>query len=337
LGRRIALPLAIEVAAVFCILSLAIGQAGGTWRSLGWRGWLAVGGILLLTLGFGFVATVLLRGWRLATAHLPGSCFGMCLGKAEGRSTTPALTEWLYDQTQRIAFGDADRKTPLTFEDLKGRHVKLRVMTTDLTLARPVRLPSPGPDYWFARADLEALFPAEVLEYITREGVDTQPAKADVPVLHRFPSGYDLPVIVATRMSLSFPGLLSAVPLWTVQEDKAVRHWFSDGGISSNFPIHFFDAWVPSRPTFGLTLVPEPRVPDPLGRANIRGTFDFMQQIVDTMQNWRDSMQSKLPQFRDRVTEIRLGPGEGGMKHRHASRRHPEHRREGGRGRRKAH
>jgi hypothetical protein len=32
------------------------------------------------------------------------------------------------------------------------------------------------------------------------------------------------------------------------------RNWFSDGGICSNFPIHFFDAWLPSRPTFGVNL-----------------------------------------------------------------------------------
>ena len=33
-----------------------------------------------------------------------------------------------------------------------------------------------------------------------------------------------------------------------------VPHWFSDGGIASNFPIHFFDAWMPDRPTLGITL-----------------------------------------------------------------------------------
>lgn len=33
-----------------------------------------------------------------------------------------------------------------------------------------------------------------------------------------------------------------------------VIHWFSDGGIASNFPIQFFDAWLPNRPTLGITL-----------------------------------------------------------------------------------
>lgn len=33
-----------------------------------------------------------------------------------------------------------------------------------------------------------------------------------------------------------------------------IPHWFSDGGIVSNFPIHFFDQWLPNWPTFGITL-----------------------------------------------------------------------------------
>lgn len=36
--------------------------------------------------------------------------------------------------------------------------------------------------------------------------------------------------------------------------EDLVPHWFSDGGIASNFPIHFFDHWLPARPTFGITL-----------------------------------------------------------------------------------
>ena len=30
--------------------------------------------------------------------------------------------------------------------------------------------------------------------------------------------------------------------------------WLSDGGLTSNFPIHFFDALLPERPTFGVSL-----------------------------------------------------------------------------------
>jgi hypothetical protein len=39
----------------------------------------------------------------------------------------------------------------------------------------------------------------------------------------------------------------------------------------------------------------------------------FARQILDTMQNWRDTMQAELPGFSDRIETIELDPGEGGM------------------------
>ena len=56
---------------------------------------------------------------------------------------------------------------------------------------------------------------------------------------------------VAARLSLSFPVLLSAIPLY---DEQGTQHWFSDGGICSNFPLHFFDSPLPRWPTFGLDL-----------------------------------------------------------------------------------
>ena len=76
-------------------------------------------------------------------------------------------------------------------------------------------------------------------------------------------------------MSLSFPLLISAVPLHAldvtrrhtreamvaVEDGHLPRHrlvaercWFSDGGIASNFPVHFFDTPLPTRPTFAIDL-----------------------------------------------------------------------------------
>jgi hypothetical protein len=93
------------------------------------------------------------------------------------------------------------------------------------------------------------------------------------------PNGDDLPVVVAMRMSLSFPLLISAVRLYTVSgmcpQDQGMyrprridmqENWFSDGGICSNFPIHFFDKWLPTHPTFGINLTGLPKeafAPDP--------------------------------------------------------------------------
>jgi hypothetical protein len=98
--------------------------------------------------------------------------------------------------------------------------------------------------------------------------------------LRRLPSGEHLPVIVATRMSLSFPLLISAVPLWVIdrradstKQTLTALHqalpagaalpasglvfrqaWFTDGGFCSNFPVQMFDAAMPSRPTFAINL-----------------------------------------------------------------------------------
>jgi predicted acylesterase/phospholipase RssA len=81
----------------------------------------------------------------------------------------------------------------------------------------------------------------------------------------------DFPVVVAMRMSLAIPFYFSAIPLYTIKptafekvartrlaEDDLQINLFSDGGITSNFPIHSFDRWLPTRPTFGITLAPMP-------------------------------------------------------------------------------
>jgi hypothetical protein len=90
-------------------------------------------------------------------------------------------------------------------------------------------------------------------------------------------------------MSLSFPLLISAVPLYAVdfavsgddQHGGLVRrwrtdhpgctpeqtaaavaaprfqvNWFSDGGLAANLPVHFFDSPLPARPTFAIDLAP---------------------------------------------------------------------------------
>src|SRR6185503_4885556 len=81
------------------------------------------------------------------------------------------------------------------------------------------------------------------------------------PGYYRLPSAAKLPILLGARMSLSFPFLLSQVPLYAPQyqvgEAKLRRCLFSDGGLTSNFPIHFFDAPLPGRPTFGINLVPD--------------------------------------------------------------------------------
>jgi hypothetical protein len=146
------------------------------------------------------------------------------------------------------------------------------------------------------------------------------------------PEAPDLPVVLAARLSLSFPLLISAVPLYTVDWNRRrgrrglVKVWFSDGGITSNFPMHFFDAVWPERPTFGINLADEH--PDHPGRvwrpANGSGGIvprsrpiaslpQFLVAVINSMQNWADNTQLTLPGFRDRVAEVRTANAEGGI------------------------
>lgn len=213
----------------------------------------------------------------------------------------------------------------------------------------------------------------------------------------RAPTGGRMPVLVAMRMSLSFPLLISAVPLHEptpaqpsvpgsrkIQEAKAekIREaeaeasmpqapaelpksvgermealttggeapiarsgnfrscWFSDGGASSNFPIHLFDSPLPVWPTFAIDLVYTEKEESDAGEETIRravhlpapsdgggppayrqieGGGDlaqlgrFLFGLVRTMQNWRDLLRSRSPGHRERIVRVSLGAGEGGM------------------------
>ena len=163
----------------------------------------------------------------------------------------------------------------------------------------------------------------------------------------------NFPVVVVTRMSLSFPVLLSAVPLHSIdrQKDKEFQNlercWFTDGGVCSNFPLHFFDGPLPRRPTFSIDLTQKPddtaeadlvpemdnhNMPSPMDRWN---RFDctvfadpakpavdkpplgqltgFLGTLIATMQNWNDATQSRLPGYRDRIVRIPLTSKQGGL------------------------
>jgi predicted acylesterase/phospholipase RssA len=326
--------------------------------------WIGVAaGVLLVVLGpLAQIARAVLR--------LPANAFGLCrLGPGSvGRG--PALTEWLHEQIQTAA-GRAVDGPVLTFADLWGaeadpaqpsdallercedpdlRTVDLQVMTTDLTHGRPVRLPArwyrdgsrlhldDGGGLVFDPQELRRFFPGPVVDHLEACGGPIGRRADRFPdTWRRFPIGPELPVLVATRMSLSFPVLISAIPLWDYDHDRGTpkRVVFSDGGITSNFPVHFFDSPLPRRPTFGLNLTALPGdVPIPEGPASqdaavgappgvsdtavddprdIEQLAQFFGAVKDAMQNWRDNLQARQPGFRDRMIPIMLGPGEGGM------------------------
>ena len=311
---------AIAVAIAVAYLGLMVARFEGGLNQGDWTAWALLAVPLVFALGIGVIVGLAARLGTIAGRHLPENKFGMCSGMPTGKGA--ALTPWLYEKIQDCAGRDSD--TPVTFADLKAGGITLQMMTTDLTEARPLRLPFlAGRDYLFSLDEFAELFPEPVISHLRNVCPVEVPADGDRPELRGFPRS-DLPIIVATRMSLSFPVLLSAVPLWTERNGIYMRHWLSDGGIGSNFPIHFFDAWLPTRPTFGLNFTSNGSAgsnnPDEIvyghrtgGRVRIQSLFTFLHQILETMQNWRDKAQGELPGFSDRIQDIPLDAAEGGM------------------------
>lgn len=324
----------------------------------------AAAGILLALLG---LAVAL--GLRLVVG-LPravgGNHFGLCSGLSEGGGAPPALTPWLADVIDDLAAKEGDG--PLTFGDLRAKGVDLQVMTTNVTHRRPHRIPWRGRELLFDPDAMRRLFPERIVAWMEahppplgdgREAAGTRRRLEALAPLRPFPAPDDLPVVVAARMSLSFPLLISAVPLHAldmtrrrtreaveaVEDGRAPTEplaaevcWFSDGGIASNFPVHFFDTPLPTRPTFAIDLdgfhPDHPRRPDQaanvyLPSSNVGGLLDswhrldpepgfaslagFLSGIVRTMQNHVDASLTHQPGFRDRIVHVHTAPDEGGM------------------------
>lgn len=306
--------------------------------------WLVGGGVKGVTQGGGLFVLVLAALacavafciWHLyhIVKHvLPGDRFGfgLCTGRGADLNTVneTVLTDWLFARINDLAgkkFKDA-ADAPLTFGELwglddpthdrtKGRRIDLRMMTSDLSQNQPYVLPFEQDLFIFNRQEMLGYFPPSVVAHMVRYA-RKQRGLALPDGYHFLPRAKDLPVVFATRLSLSFPVLISMIPLYTIsprafadgevielvaeggrtvttemkarevalaqaeKEEVVVllrtpppgeidtlvgqgalkieqthlkRNWFSDGGICSNFPIHFFDAWLPSRPTFGVNL-----------------------------------------------------------------------------------
>jgi predicted acylesterase/phospholipase RssA len=270
---------------------------------------------LLAVLGLLALAGVraLLALGRGAAASLPASDYGLCPGSRQPGGHGPALVEWLHERIQEAA-GRTTTDPPLTFADLEAEGIGLEMTTTDLSYAAPVSVPLPPRTYMFRPDEMSERFPAEVVAQMVGDH--------DGP--YQWMPARDLPVVVGVRLSLSFPLLLSAMPLHAPRHDPdgVTRNLFSDGGICSNFPIHFFDAWFPRHPTFGIDLVGDaaagprlgdPERPEPPRWREVASLGAFAGQVKDAMQNWRDAAQSQLPGFRDRVCRVPLAPGEGGL------------------------
>jgi predicted acylesterase/phospholipase RssA len=331
--------------------------------------WLVVG---VLTMALGVIILLVLLA-RSTIQQIGGNDFGLCTGLGPKNNSTLALSPWmeqLFDGLAGIQFTEH----PLTFGDLwRGASqtlftedplepfqplnpaISLELMTSDLTLGLPVRMPFDLRRYFFRKENMERFFSKRVVQHLVD---NPRTAPNDEKKVYDYfktqgycllPAPQDLPVVVAARLSLSFPILLSAVPLYaadySLPGDQAKplpeqrlpeRCWFSDGGITSNFPIHFFDQPLPEWPTFGINLAPFPPqkevsqiqgeniyLPPSASRGGNLPTFTrldsaqslsgFFGLILNTMQNWRDNAQCLLPGYRDRIVTVFLAPDEGGL------------------------
>jgi predicted acylesterase/phospholipase RssA len=295
-------------------------------------------------------------------ASLPENYFGLCTGGSElapaagdplQRDPPGPLSVWLSDFLDKLAGLDGTR--PLTFGDLwmgriepalgtnsRREAVRLNMITTDLTAGEARRLPfqprqlnlgeSEIDEQLYVREqDLHAFFPPRIVDHFRNHGETRQlwVSATRQETLLALPEPADVPVVFATRLSLSFPGLLSAFPIYVGgPNETAERHWFSDGGITSNFPAFFFDSPLPNWPTFGINLHPAPRDLVDIGdecenvtmwpetgvwRTDIASVGGFIGAIKDTMQNWHDNGQLTVPGFRERIAHIGFHRGEGGL------------------------
>lgn len=295
--------------------------------------------------------------WNVSQ-RLPENFYGLCSGNLDQPSRSgdqsimpdAPLTPWLSDYLDRLA--GKPKGQPLTFGDLWGgpneeagkRDTNLEMMTTCITLGRPYRIPFETDIFYFKPAEFERLFPDYIVTWMKEHPREPEkPNPYEDLGLRRLPAMSDLPVVVAARMSLSFPILICAVPLYAIDYGRKVniendrkpeRCWFSDGGICSNFPVHFFDGPLPRWPTFAINLrPPHPDYPDEMVRmakTNSGGLIEgwtrfdevgrgtaklagFFSAILNAMQNWSDNLQTHLPGYRDRVVHVCLRPDEGGV------------------------
>jgi predicted acylesterase/phospholipase RssA len=222
------------------------------------------------------LAGAILRCFKLPRAH-----FGLCTGYEPPRAGKPeALIEWLNNRINSLAGRPPEQ--PLTFGDLRRAGINLQMITTALTFGRPYALPFHAAEFYFSPDEMRRYFPPEIVSWMERHPCphSTHGDRVELDGLKPLPAADDLPVIVAARLSLGFPVLFTAVPLYAIDWTRrrktpsepptsqrapggALEHdeprrpepvWFSDGGLCSNFPLFLFDAPIPRWPTFGIDL-----------------------------------------------------------------------------------
>ncbi len=358
-AKRPLLALPFRLARAYWLVTLvSLGVGAAFWYAL----MPGAEGLFVFSRGFAAVVMMLLAFllgvvWsiRRELAGMSSRMLGLCTGMPNPKVGGDALIPWLSDLLDRYAGQPVGK--PLTFGDLWGstdssaeKRINLEMMTTSLTHGRPYRLPFDQRIFFFKEAQFRMLFPKHVVDWMV---ANARQSSRSYDGFLPLPDTANLPVIVATRMSLSFPILFCAVPLYAVdftrkdQPQQPEICWFSDGGICSNFPVHFFDSPLPRWPTFAINLMewdptrgqaecgtqgqdmiylPESNRGgiselwnrfelDPQGKRKpgLGPVKGMAGAIMKAMQNWVDNRQMRIPGYRDRIAHVVLCPNEGGM------------------------
>ena len=259
--------------------------------------------------------------------------------------------------------GDPDGAGARAAVDPRQRSINLELMSTELIRRAPYRFPlpvaAPGDELYFDPADLAGVLPGRVIDAMT---LGAQPSRVQclatgaMLTLYPFPQPWDLPVVFATRASLALPALFQSLRLYELRKGSvpvrtefgariakdgtdlrfpinqadaapvAQELWLTDGGVTSNFPIHMFDSPLPLWPTVGIDLGDYPagaahqdvyllgdaqstkHLASPLKQA----MSNFLGAILGTSLQWRDNAQLQMPAFQSRIAVVRQRSYEGG-------------------------
>jgi len=314
---------------------------------------------LLIGIGYDVWRGLIPNGFGLCRAWSPDETFSAPFEATD-------LAGFLHASIQAAAGRHPINDEPLTFQDLwdapgspnnvlglsacgpASRSIVLEVYSTNLAHGRPYRFPLDEADdmgqLFFREKDMLDYFPKNLVDRLIARAPSCRwqniPGSAPVGTKECF---YELPreqlpVAVAARLALSFPLLISAVPLWAIDFEAPdgnrplERCWLSDGGLCSNFPIHLFDSFVPKWPTFGISLQTRGRYQSaPVwlpakhfeGRSDTWDRFDdewapgrfagFLLSLWKATWRWNDMTMMRMPGVRDRVVRINLLKNEGGV------------------------
>ena len=343
------------------------------WQPHGMDGRAVLLTLYLVALGLAVVLLMGVRRFYRDLVALGENGYGLCTGRGQVPGEE-GLVEWLHRGIQLCA-GRRQDDPPLTFADLwaaprfgrpgptaaadglqpEGCAINLQMFCSNVTQGRPVRLPlnDANTRLYYDPTEWTTYFPDYVMAALRQASSPYRPASLSDPpapeaskaTLRELPSG-GMPLVVAARLSMSFPLLFSCVPVYAVdyeapQELRRLRRCLlSDGGLCTNFPIHLFDAAHPRWPTFGLQLdvrlkeferqnvwLPETHLE---GRADnwyrfVPGAEDAAEPvrplllrllglaggIILTMKDWNDRVTGRLPPVRNRIIRLALRRGEG--------------------------